>query len=76
MVLPKTTRQDGTDVSMYMPCLTDHLPDLDIKIAEVKRVVKYMGGGGGIKHIADSTYFPPPHQTILSCQRRVMYVDQ
>ena len=45
MVLPKTTKQDGTEVvSMYMPCLTDHLPELDIEIAEVKRVVKEMGG--------------------------------
>ena len=45
MVLPKTTKQDGTEVvSMYMPCLIDHLPELDIEIAEVKRVVKEMGG--------------------------------
>ena len=45
MVLPKTTKQDGTEVvSMYMPSLTDHLPELDIDIVEVKRVVKEMGG--------------------------------
>jgi hypothetical protein len=45
MVLPKTTKQNGTEVvSMYMPCLTDHLPELDVDIAEVKRVAKEMGG--------------------------------
>ena len=62
MVLPKTTKQDGTEVvSMYMPCLTDHLPELDIEIAEVKRVVKEMGGGGGrLTHRADSSHFLPP----------------
>ena len=45
MVLPKTTKQDGTEVvSMYMPCLTNHLPELDVEIDEVKRIVKEMGG--------------------------------
>ena len=29
-------------MSMYMPCLTDHLPELDIEVAEVRMVVKEM----------------------------------
>lgn len=75
MVLPKTTKQDGTEVvSMYMPCLTNHLPELDVEIDEVKRIVKEMGGR--LMHLADFSHSLQPHQTSLSRQRTVMCVDQ
>ena len=45
MVLPKTCKQSGIEaVSLYMPQLRDHLTSPESTFADVKRLVKEMGG--------------------------------
>ena len=45
MVLPKTCKQSGIEVvSLYMPQLRDHLTLPESTFADVKRLVKEMGG--------------------------------
>ena len=45
MVLPKTTKQNGTEViSLYLPQLRDHITVPESTTFEVKRLVVEMGG--------------------------------